>query len=356
METLRSVPTESAQPTATCSTRRGRIVQIHPTLRCNLACAHCYSSSAPGGKDGLSVEALKPFLEAARAEGYDVVSLSGGEPFLYRELEALVDFAKSLDFLVNTATNAMLFGSDRAKRILEKVDVIAVSIDGQPELHDLIRCAPGAFDKMMEGVSVLQDMKKSFGFIHCVTQHSWEQLFWLADFAHKNGAGLLQLHPIEMSGRAAQALPDWQADQLLLHRAWIIGQYLKEQYADSMFVQLDWLHRHQVAEQPSAVWYHGPQAPTDFSEWLPILNVRETGVVTPVCYGFSDHFALGNVREVAAGVSLFDRFKTTKGDAMAALLEKTWLQIVSDEANDLAPWSEMVEHASHAWAMEMAPV
>jgi MoaA/NifB/PqqE/SkfB family radical SAM enzyme len=328
-------------------------VQIHPTLRCNLACAHCYSSSAPGSKDGLRAEELKPFLELAREQGYDVVSLSGGEPFIYRELEALVDFAKSLDFQVNTATNAMLFGSDRAKRIIEKLDGIAVSVDGKAELHDLLRLSPGAFDKMLEGVQVLRQLNKRFGFIHCVTPQSWEDLFWLGDFALEQGASLLQLHPLEMSGRALEILSGWQTDQLLLHRAWIIGQFMKEKYADSMFVQLDWLHKIQIAEQPRSVWYYPPgQQPDDFSEWLPILNVRETGVVTPVCYGFSDYFALGNVRDLRPGNHFFEQYRAKKGAALAALLEKTWLNIVSDEENDLAPWSEMIERASHGWVGE----
>lgn len=357
METTRSNATEFVQPTACSTTKRGRIVQIHPTLRCNLACSHCYSSSAPGGKDGLSAEDLKPFLAAAREQGYDVVSLSGGEPFIYRDLEALVDFAKSLDFQVNTATNAMLFGSDRAKRILEKMDAVAVSVDGKPELHDLLRLSPGAFDKMLEGVEVLKSMHKRFGFIHCVTPQSWEQLFWLGDFAHEHGAGLLQLHPLEMSGRAATALGDWKTDQLLLHRAWIIGQYLKDKFADSMFVQLDWLHKVQVEEQPKAIW-HYPQGerPDNFSNWLPILNVRETGVVTPICYGFSDHFALGNVREAQSGTRFFEKYEQTRGGELAALLEKTWLKIMGDDENDLVPWSELVEHESHAWAQEQVLV
>lgn len=353
MDSIRSNTTESTQPTACSRGRSGRIVQIHPTLRCNLACSHCYSASAPGGKDGLQAEDLKPFLEAARRQGYDVVSLSGGEPFIYRDLEALVDFSKSLDFQVNIATNAMLFGSDRAKRILEKADVIAVSIDGQPQLHDWLRLMPGAFDKMMEGVAVLQKMEKNFGFIHCITPQNWEQLFWLGDFAYEQGASLLQLHPLEMSGRAAQTLADWKTDQLLLHRAWIIGQYLKEKFDGNMFVQLDWLHKIQAAAQAQAIWaYPAGQTPVDFSEWLPILSVRETGVVTPVCYGFSDYFSIGNVWDAAANVRFFERFREKQGDELAAFFEKVWLQIASDEENDLVPWSEMVEHRSHEWAAE----
>ncbi len=344
---------EPAKPTASSPKRSGRIVQIHPTLRCNLACAHCYSSSAPGGKDGLSAEDLKPFLAAVRELGYDVVSLSGGEPFLYRDLEKLVDFAKSLDFQVNTATNGMLFGTDRAKRILEKLDVVAISIDGQPELHDLLRLSSGAFDKMLEGIDVLQKMQKKFGLIHCVTPKSWEQLFWLGEFAHEKGASLLQLHPLEMSGRARETLADWQTDQLLLHRAWIMGQFLVEKYQESMIVHLDWLHKLQVEEQPNSAWFYpNGQLPNDFSEWLPILNVRETGVITPLCYGFSDHFALGNVRNVASDVRFFDNFRAKKGDELAALFEKVWLNIVQDEDNDLIPWSELIEHESHKWAGE----
>jgi len=58
-------------------------VQIHPTLRCNLLCMHCYSNSGPHARAELPVAAVCQTIVDASALGYEVVSWSGGEPLLY---------------------------------------------------------------------------------------------------------------------------------------------------------------------------------------------------------------------------------------------------------------------------------
>ena len=40
------------------------ILQIHATTRCNLACAHCYSSSSPGATATLPADAVCRLIEA----------------------------------------------------------------------------------------------------------------------------------------------------------------------------------------------------------------------------------------------------------------------------------------------------
>ena len=70
-----------------------RIIQIQPTLRCNLRCAHCYTESGPDRHEEISLESLKGFLSEAGSLGYQYVGISGGEPLLWRGLE---------DFLANT--------------------------------------------------------------------------------------------------------------------------------------------------------------------------------------------------------------------------------------------------------------
>ena len=55
-----------------------RVVQIHPTRRCNLRCLHCYSVSAPEERDQLPVPLLLDAVADAAAEGYAVASFFGG--------------------------------------------------------------------------------------------------------------------------------------------------------------------------------------------------------------------------------------------------------------------------------------
>src|SRR4051794_10733540 len=82
-----------------------RIVQIHPTLRCNLTCRHCYSESGPQRSEALPIDVLCATVSDARKEGYDVMSVSGGEPLLYRDLSVLLGHAKSLGMFTTVTTN-----------------------------------------------------------------------------------------------------------------------------------------------------------------------------------------------------------------------------------------------------------
>src|SRR5829696_3313219 len=88
--------------------RVSKIIQVHASLQCNLFCKHCYSSSAPQFKNGLAVESILRILEEGREVGYNVVSMSGGEPFLYRPLEDLVKASASMGYFNSVTTNGML--------------------------------------------------------------------------------------------------------------------------------------------------------------------------------------------------------------------------------------------------------
>ena len=49
------------------------IFHVHPSLRCNLACAHCYSSSSPAAHDALPVEAIVTAIGDAAGLGCNVL-------------------------------------------------------------------------------------------------------------------------------------------------------------------------------------------------------------------------------------------------------------------------------------------
>src|SRR5512140_832556 len=71
-----------------------RVLQVHPSRRCNLQCLHCYSSSSPHESGDLESDLLAAAIDVASSEGYNVISFSGGEPFLYPALPQLLKHAK----------------------------------------------------------------------------------------------------------------------------------------------------------------------------------------------------------------------------------------------------------------------
>jgi MoaA/NifB/PqqE/SkfB family radical SAM enzyme len=332
------------------STNNLRVIQIHPTLQCNLTCRHCYSSSEPSLKKSISPEHIVHFLQYARTYGFEVLSVSGGEPFLYPHLEELLIKSHSLGNKNIAVSNGMLLKAEKAKRALRHLDVLAISIDGEEAFHDNMRNLQGAFRKMNEGVKVLRENEINFGFIHTVTEHSWEILLWLADFAYTNGALLLQLHPLELTGRATINFNHLTPSQKVLHKIFIIGNYLETKYEGRMKIQMDFLHRQNILQLPGCVHFFGENFhlnETNFSDVVKCLVVNEAGNIYPMSYGFSDYFCIGHISDIEKGKDIIKDFIDAKGGQLYDVVSKTYEQIKNNEEDDLAIWTAMIVKQSH---------
>src|SRR3954470_2762436 len=93
------------------------VVQIHPTLRCNLRCQHCYSSSSPEARSQLPVELLEGFLAEVGEEGFNAIGISGGEPLTYGPLPRLLASASGHGLFTSVTTNGSLVTRTRLEAI-----------------------------------------------------------------------------------------------------------------------------------------------------------------------------------------------------------------------------------------------
>ena len=132
----------------------GRRLWVYTNFHCNLACTYCCAESSPKADPRLfdPVVARAVFDEFVASGGRELF-LTGGEPFMHPELDALVDAGAGLERTI--LTNAMVFGRGRRLQMLEEMDrsvVLQVSIDSAtPDLHDAQRGA-GSWDRAMTGI------------------------------------------------------------------------------------------------------------------------------------------------------------------------------------------------------------
>ena len=179
------------------------VLQVHPTRRCNIACAHCYSASGPSVREELPVELLSNCLADAAALGYRQLAVSGGEPLLYKPLPELLAAARRLGLLTTVTSNGMLLTPRRFDPIAGLVDVLAISIDGRPAEHDEIRRREGAFARTIGNLEVVRASGVPFGFIFTLTQYNVDSLEFVVRLAAAEGARSVQVHPLTLVGRAA---------------------------------------------------------------------------------------------------------------------------------------------------------
>lgn len=107
---------------------------ISPTNACNLNCYGCYAHEYPRGQ-GLSYATLDRILREAKILGIRFLTISGGEPFYYKDKETgktLLDLAKEHnDMYFQVYTNGTLLNEERIEKLASLGNVTpAISLEG----------------------------------------------------------------------------------------------------------------------------------------------------------------------------------------------------------------------------------
>ena len=125
------------------------------TYRCNRACAHCRYARADWRRAGgemprrLAVSALAQ----GRALGIPRAVFFGGEPLLYKGLDALVSKAAALGYFTELDTNGALLTPGRVEALKRAgLASVMISLHGAaPGEHDRVS-GPGAFARALTAV------------------------------------------------------------------------------------------------------------------------------------------------------------------------------------------------------------
>ncbi|MFT0174271.1 radical SAM/SPASM domain-containing protein [Paraburkholderia mimosarum] len=275
-------------------------VQVHPSLRCNLSCRHCYSDSGPNADTTLDVALACEAVSDAASMGYRVVSVSGGEPMLYRGLGELLSHAKSKGMFTTVTTNGYFLDRKHLDNLRDRVDLLAISIDGPPALHNAMRGSTQAFRRIESGLPNLLRTGIRFGFIHTLTRETWQHLLWVAAFAAGSNASLLQIHPLELSGRAVHTMGADAVEFDVAGRAYLIALALQHKYADCMKIQIDLTDRNTLRGNPASFYASAVDVNADRmppASLIRVIVLQSDGAIVPVSHGVNRRFAICNVKE-----------------------------------------------------------
>lgn len=327
-----------------------RVVQIHPTRRCNLECLHCYSSSSPRASDSLPAETLAPLLHALADEGYTWASFSGGEPLVYPALAEVLGHARRAGLRTGVVTNGILLSPRRLDAIAPVTDLLVISLDGRPESHDRMRNSPQAFDRMARHLGELQRRDIAFGFLFTLTRHNLDELPWVTEFAASVGARALQVHPLDCFGNAATQLPGKAPDAVEGAFAWQLTEYLRERLDGRLALQLDLLHSDLLKRQPGRYFLDDPAAchGQPLSHQLSPLVVEPDGWVVPLQYGFPRQYALGNVHRQTLA-ELRDHWQHQVRHDLHAVATRVARRLRDTPPQPLDWYARMADEARQMW-------
>lgn len=176
--------------------------------RCNLRCRHCWISPefSNEAQSGVPLAWLKKIIHAARDLGLASVKLTGGEPFLYREIRPLLKFLAAEDLTVYIETNGSLLNASLVNHLRHCAPgLISVSLDGaSPAVHDSIRGVRGCFEATRKGLRILTEAGLPVQVIMTLQRKNCEEIPNLIALCEEIGAESLKINHLLPCGRARQ--------------------------------------------------------------------------------------------------------------------------------------------------------
>lgn len=256
-----------------------KTVLLEITDRCNLNCTHCMNR--PDFKEiETPAEKIGELFEKFSQHNAEKVYLSGGEPFLHKEIEQIIDLCiqyPNMKFIFTT--NGLLLSAPLLSHIAQADNVtIQFSIDGVTEPSYEAMRGKGTYNKFCEKIALWDQMTKKQGLARtCLTKYNYKDLpgIYVYCLQHRLLPSFL------FTGFLGNGRTNWENLELnLAQKIWCIDQINKLNNRFGMNIST-------------------PEAPAscNFTENTGVgsLLIRADGTVTP-CQYFYDA-SLGNVFE-----------------------------------------------------------
>lgn len=142
----------------TTSMYRPQEVWLHVTNACNLRCITCFKGAGRSYRREMPLGMLQRVMREVKDLGAGYIVISGGEPFIRRDILDILALTNEVELKVLLITNGTFIDERIAKRLGEiRPRIVQVSLDGScPEVNDRIRGA-GSFEKTIRAARLLVD-------------------------------------------------------------------------------------------------------------------------------------------------------------------------------------------------------
>ena len=171
---------------------------------CNIYQLYKDKANCPHGgpKDEMSIGDYEKLFKSIGHVYF--VNISGGEPFLRRDLPKIVALANELltPSVIHTPTNAIMPAriEELTEDILQRLQrsernvtfTVKPSFDGIGKQHDEIRGVPGNFESLMETLDRLRNLKEKYpnlevGAGTVISKFNYQTMRNIAEYVHKLG-------------------------------------------------------------------------------------------------------------------------------------------------------------------------
>jgi len=280
------------------------IVILMPHSACNCRCVMCDIWKGNQNLKQLTENDISGLLHSLKKFGTQQVLMSGGEALLNPNFFSFCEILKKEKIKISLLSTGLTLKKNAAQ-LVQWVDDIIVSLDGDELLHDAIRNIPGAFNKLKEGISAIRSINPAFKITGRTVIHKINYLNWfrIIDSAKEIGLHKISFLPADVSSTAFNREIPWGEDrqeELLLTKIDLVE--LKKIIDELLIKYNDDLKNNFIAESPEKIQkiyhyyaaYHGlndlPYKKCN-APWVSTV-IEADGTVRPCFF----HNAYGNIK------------------------------------------------------------
>jgi len=196
------------------------VVILMPHSACNCRCVMCDIWKDNKNLKQLTEEHISGLLSSLKKLGTRQVVMSGGEALLNPNFFGLCRMLKAHDIKVTLLSTGLSIQKN-AGQILELVDDLILSLDGDEALHDAIRNIPQAFKKLKEGVEYIKAINPNYRITARTVIHRLNFRNWLHIINEAKLMGIDQVSflPADVSSHAFNRQTAWaepKQDEILI--------------------------------------------------------------------------------------------------------------------------------------------
>ena len=171
--------------------KRPVLVNVEVTMRCNARCGFCDYWKTPSSE---KANELDSFAEAVRFFNPMLVTFTGGEPTLRRDLESVVAAVRGAVRLcyVQLITHGAMLSLERAQSLWDAgVDQFNISLDYLDGRHDDARGIPGLTQRILDVVPRMREAGiGGIKFNTVIKADNLDQIMPIVEMARRVGAGV----------------------------------------------------------------------------------------------------------------------------------------------------------------------
>jgi len=265
------------------------------TYACNYNCGICFTNGGSPLIDEMSTQEAMDALKKSYDAGVRKIIISGGEPFMRKDIVDILTYMGSIGIEARIASNGSLLTEDILKRLRDESLVKSFQISVDTLDSDLYGKIHGVSSERLTTVLDIIGSIKNYGFHTTVssrlTPQTLPRIPDLLDRASDEGWATFTIHFPLLTGRSDDAFPQDMDFMSLLEPVFDQFLALPKQWLIEMFIP--WAQYHPIVkrlEKQIKVVYAGCRAGRDR------LTINPCGDISfCVCLDLPE-FYLGNVR------------------------------------------------------------